>query len=181
MPRALANTVFTTNGLTTLPSGGAFKRKPACPSCCLPPACVLGCSLGRRGILGAFQLCICSRSHRSSGRRTVSVLVWYCNYTNFLHRNDGASSFGRCGRPESYLHCITYLVSYFVLHTGLVSSFGGCMAQASYFDTARRPVSFLAKKARFVTTSNLRSCHKAIQSVGGRSGRVHEYACDCSR
>ena len=87
----------------------------------------------------------------------------------------------RCGRPESYLHCITYLVSYFVLHTGLVSSFGGCMAQASYFDTARRPVSFLAKKARFVTTSKVRSCHKAIQSVGGRSGRVHEYACDCSR
>ena len=59
----------------------------------------------------------------------------------------------RCGRPESYFYCITYLVSYFVLHTGLVSSFGGCMAQASYFDTARRPVSFLAKKARFVTTS----------------------------
>ena len=38
-----------------------------------------------------------------------------------------------------------------------------------YFDTARRPVSFLAKKARFVTTSNVttsnvttsnvRSCH----------------------
>ena len=102
------------------------------------------------------------RAQRSSGRRTVAVLVWYCNHTNFLHRNDGASSFGRCGRPESYLHCITYLVSYFVLHTGLVSSFGGCMAQASYFDTARRPVSFLAKKARFVTTSNLRSCHKAI-------------------
>ena len=35
------------------------------------------------------------------------------------------------------------------------------MAQASYFDTARRPVSFLAKKARFVTTSKVRSCHKA--------------------
>ena len=45
--------------------------------------------------------------------------------------------------------------------TGLVSSFGGCMAQASYFDTARRPVSFLAKKARFVKTSKVRSCHKA--------------------
>ena len=87
-------------------------------------------------------------------RRTVAVLVWYCNYTNFLHRNDMASSFRQCGRVVSYLQCITYLVSYFVLHTGLVSSFGGCMAQASYFDTARRPVSFLAKKARFVTTSN---------------------------
>ena len=69
----------------------------------------------------------------------------------------------------SHLYCITYLVSYFVLHTGLVSSFGGCMAQASYFDTARRPVSFLAKKARFVTTSNLRSCHKA-QAYLGRWG-----------
>ena len=39
------------------------------------------------------------------------------------------------------------------------------MAQASYFDTARRPVSFLAKKARFVTTSNLRSCHKAGERI----------------
>ena len=28
--------------------------------------------------------------------------------------------------------------------------------------TARRPVSFLAKKARFVTTSKVRSCHKAV-------------------
>eukprot|EP01044_Picomonas_judraskeda_P012954 COSAG03_NODE_1909_length_3367_cov_9.998164_5_plen_80_part_00 len=46
------------------------------------------------------------------------------------------------------------MVSYFVLHTDLVSSFGGCMAQASYFDTARRLSSFLAKKTRFVTTSN---------------------------
>ena len=44
----------------------------------------------------------------------------------------------------------------------LLASFGGCMAQASYFDTARRPVSFLAKKARFVTTSKVRSCHKAV-------------------
>ena len=42
-----------------------------------------------------------------------------------------------------------------VLHTGQASSFGGCMALVSYLDTARRPVSFLAKKARFVTTSNL--------------------------
>ena len=81
----------------------------------------------------------------------MAVLVWYCNYTNFLHRNDEVSSFRQCGRMVSYLYCITYLVS----------SFGGCMAQASHFDTARRPVSFLAKKARFVTTSNLRSCHKA--------------------
>ena len=43
------------------------------------------------------------------------------------------------------------------------------MAQASYFDTARRLASFLAKKTRFVTTSkllNFRSCHKALlQSV----------------
>eukprot|EP01044_Picomonas_judraskeda_P004871 COSAG03_NODE_439_length_7918_cov_13.498785_5_plen_138_part_00 len=76
----------------------------------------------------------------------------------------------------SHLYCITYLVSYFVLHTGLVSSFGGCMAQASYFDTARRPVSFLAKKARFVTTSNVRSCHKAglttvpVRLPGSRCG-----------
>ena len=54
-----------------------------------------------------------------------------------------------------------YLVSFLVLHTGLVSSFGGCMAQASYFDTARRLASFLAKKTRFVTTSKVRSCHKA--------------------
>ena len=36
-----------------------------------------------------------------------------------------------------------------------VSSFGGCMAQVSYFNTARRPVPFLAKNARFVTTFNL--------------------------
>ena len=36
-----------------------------------------------------------------------------------------------------------------------------CMALVSYLDTARRPVSFLAKKARFVTTSKVRSCHKA--------------------
>ena len=35
------------------------------------------------------------------------------------------------------------------------------MAQASYFDTARRLASFLAKKTRFVTTSTGRSCHKA--------------------
>ena len=72
------------------------------------------------------------------------------------------------------MHCITYLVSYFVLHTGLVSSFGGCMAQASYFDTARRPVSFLAKKARFVTTSKVRSCHKAWQAVVVNDGKVAE-------
>ena len=45
-------------------------------------------------------------------------------------------------------------VSYLVLHTGQASSFGGCMALVSYLDTARRPVSFLAKKPRFVTTSN---------------------------
>ena len=97
----------------------------------------------------------------SSGRRTVAVLVWYCNHTNFLHRNDGASSLRQCGRLESYLQCILYSVSYFSTHTGQVSSFGGCMAQASYFDTARRLASFLAKKPRFVTTSKLRSCHKA--------------------
>eukprot|EP01043_Picozoa_sp_COSAG02_P026151 COSAG02_NODE_1498_length_12281_cov_14.846741_7_plen_86_part_00 len=84
----------------------------------------------------------------------MAVLVWYCNYTNFLHRNDGASSFRQCGRVVSYLYCILYLVSYLVLHTGQASSFGGCMALVSYLDTARRPVSFLAKKARFVTTSN---------------------------
>ena len=62
------------------------------------------------------------------------------------------------------------LVSYFSIHTGQASSFGGCMAQASYLDTARRLASFLAKKARFVTTSKVRSCHKA---VGTRAG-VHE-------
>ena len=56
----------------------------------------------------------------------------------------------------SYFRKHTDLVSYLVLHTGLVSSFGGCMAQASYFDTARRLASFLAKKARFVTTSKVR-------------------------
>ena len=53
------------------------------------------------------------------------------------------------------------LVPYFVLHTGMASSFGGCMAQASDLNAARRLVSFLAKTARFVTTSNVRSCHKA--------------------
>ena len=67
----------------------------------------------------------------------------------------------QCGRVVSYLYCILYLVSYLVLHTGQASSFGGCMAQASYFDTARRLASFLAGKARFVTTSKVRSCHKA--------------------
>ena len=72
-----------------------------------------------------------------------------------------ASSLRQCGRLESYLQCILYLVSYFSIHAGQASSFGGCMALVSYFDTARRPVSFLAKKPRFVTTSNLRSCHKA--------------------
>ena len=39
------------------------------------------------------------------------------------------------------------------------------MAQASYFDTARRLASFLAKKPRFVTTSKVRSCHKACDTV----------------
>ena len=39
----------------------------------------------------------------------------------------------------------------------------------SYLDTARRPVSFLAKKARFVTTSNVRSCHKARSSANRSS------------
>ena len=65
------------------------------------------------------------------------------------------------GDLVSYFGINGDLVSFLVLHAGQASSFGGCMAQASYFDTARRPVSFLAKKARFVTTSNLRSCHKA--------------------
>ena len=50
------------------------------------------------------------------------------------------------------LYTYMYLVSYFSMHTGQVSSFGGCMAQVSYLDTARRPVSLLAKKPRFVTT-----------------------------
>ncbi len=53
------------------------------------------------------------------------------------------------------------VVSYFSRHTAQASSFGGCMAQASYFDTARRLASVLAQKARFVTTSKVRSCHKA--------------------
>eukprot|EP01043_Picozoa_sp_COSAG02_P043896 COSAG02_NODE_3863_length_6129_cov_2.692869_5_plen_53_part_01 len=35
------------------------------------------------------------------------------------------------------------LASYFSIHTDQASSFGGCMAQASYFDTARRLASFL--------------------------------------
>ena len=65
----------------------------------------------------------------------------------------------------SYLGIHGGLVSYFSIHTGQASSFGGCMAQASYLDTARRLASFLAKKARFVTTSNLRSCHKALVST----------------
>ena len=60
--------------------------------------------------------------------------------------------------------------SYFVLHTGQASSFGGCMTLVSYLDTARRSVSLLAKKARFVTTSNLRSCHKAV-TLGGVGAR----------
>ena len=143
---------------TTPSLAAVFRKHPP-----LPAAVLRNRALRRGSRLGgnAYLARSLQRAQRSSGRRTVAVLVWYCNHTNFLHRNDGASSFGRCGRPESYLHCITYLVSYFVLHTGLVSSFGGCMAQASYFDTARRPVSFLAKKARFVTTSNVRSCHKA--------------------
>ena len=47
------------------------------------------------------------------------------------------------------------------MHGDLVSYFGGRMALVSYFDTARRLASFLAKKARFVTTSKVRSCHKA--------------------
>ena len=48
----------------------------------------------------------------------------------------------------------TYRVSYFSMHTGLVSLFGRCMAQVSFFPTGRRSVSFLAGKTRFVTTSN---------------------------
>ena len=66
------------------------------------------------------------------------------------------------GDLVSYFRKHTGLVSYFSTHTDQASSFGGCMALVSYLDTARRPVSFLAKKARFVTTSNLiRGCHKA--------------------
>ena len=61
----------------------------------------------------------------------------------------------------SYFRKHTDLVSYFSIHAGQASSFGGCMAQASYLDTGRRLASFLAKKARFVTTSKVRSCHKA--------------------
>eukprot|EP01043_Picozoa_sp_COSAG02_P057894 COSAG02_NODE_7111_length_3179_cov_2.701299_3_plen_102_part_00 len=48
------------------------------------------------------------------------------------------------------------------------------MAQASYLDTARRLASFLAKKARFVTTSNLevvasQSDHWASESLNRHS------------
>ena len=46
------------------------------------------------------------------------------------------------------------------------------MAQASYSDTARRPVSFLAKKARFVTTSKVRSCHIRLEVVTKRPAPV---------
>ena len=67
----------------------------------------------------------------------------------------------------SYLQCILYLVSVFGMHTGLVSSFGGCVVQVSYLDTARRPVSFLLKKARFVTTSN------ALEIVTKRWFKLH--------
>ena len=41
------------------------------------------------------------------------------------------------------------------------------MAQASYFDTARRPVSFLAKKASFVTTS------KGLEVVTKRDRKIY--------
>ena len=67
------------------------------------------------------------------------------------------------------------LVSYLILHTGQASSFGGCMAQASYLDTARRLASFLAKKARFVTTSKVRSCHKATMLITLTSRRDHNF------
>ena len=73
---------------------------------------------------------------------------------------DRAEKF-RPGRSESYFCMHGDLVSYLVLHTGQASSFGGCMALVSYLDTARRLASFLAKKPRFVTTSKVRSCHKA--------------------
>ena len=59
-------------------------------------------------------------------------IVFFCLFANFL--------------------CITYLVSYLVLHTG----------QVSYLDTARRSVSFLAKKPRFVTTSKLEVVTKRL-------------------
>jgi hypothetical protein len=65
------------------------------------------------------------------------------------------------GDLVSYFRKHTGLVSYFSTHTDQASSFGGCMALVSYLDPSRCRVSFLAKKARFVTTSNVRSCHKA--------------------
>ena len=55
------------------------------------------------------------------------------------------------------------LVSYFSIHTDQASSFGGCMAQASYLDTGRRLASFLAKKSRFVTTSKLEVVTKRVR------------------
>ena len=48
-----------------------------------------------------------------------------------------------CLVQELWRHIAAHIDRGHLIHTGQASSFGGCMAQVSYFDTARRPVSFL--------------------------------------
>ena len=106
---------------------GAFKRKPARSSCCLPPACFLRCSLGRRGILGAFRLFIAAaRTVRPGDERwlylygTVIILI-FCIEMTGRHFSDSAGAWCHiCTVLRTWCHICTVLrtwchISYHIL------------------------------------------------------------------
>ena len=89
-----------------------------------------------------------------ASKSTAHALDKAGDVTDVASAKAAAKSVGEVAKNEGLAQLTNLAGTYLVLHTGLVSYFGGCMAQASYFDTARRLASFLAKKPRFVTTSN---------------------------